>query len=399
MIFETEGWYEKATADEATPRCIAAFDLDSTLIKTKSGAKFARNATDLVLWSADVLPKLQQCVDDGCVLVIFSNQHGVSKGRPTKDMIRARIHEVANTLDLPIAVYMATGKDRFRKPCIGMWELFISRMGGEDRVNKLSSFFVGDAAGRKRDFSDSDLKFAINIELTFHTPENFFKGTPYTPSGLSLGDFNPHNFVTEGQFQMGEPHGDAEVRECLEQIVRPKTMGPLLMEGFATGDDGAPKKQTMVILVGSPASGKSTFSKRYLTINGYVWVNNDSSTTAKALKAAAAAIAEGKSVVVDNTNGTKTARAKYLEIAKKQGNVAMYCLKMETPKNLAMHLNVVREILTSGAQKRLAPVAFNMYFKRETEPDLNEGFDAIGVVEFKAHFSDAHDKFIFTRHS
>jgi bifunctional polynucleotide phosphatase/kinase len=37
---------------------------------------------------------------------------------------------------------------------------------------------VGDAAGRKdgkkKDFSDSDLKFSINIGIPFMTPEQFF---------------------------------------------------------------------------------------------------------------------------------------------------------------------------------------------------------------------------------
>ena len=40
-----------------------------------------------------------------------------------------------------------------------------------------SSFYCGDAAGRpataerKKDFNDTDLKFAMNIGLSFKTPE------------------------------------------------------------------------------------------------------------------------------------------------------------------------------------------------------------------------------------
>ena len=41
----------------------------------------------------------------------------------------------------------------------------------------------------------------------------------------------------------------------------------------------------MVIMVAPPASGKSTFCRRYLVPHGYVWINRDTlSTAAKCLK-------------------------------------------------------------------------------------------------------------------
>jgi hypothetical protein len=33
------------------------------------------------------------------------------------------------------------------------------------------SLFVGDAAGRVKDFADSDRKWALNVGIPFHTPE------------------------------------------------------------------------------------------------------------------------------------------------------------------------------------------------------------------------------------
>lgn len=35
-------------------------------------------------------------------------------------------------------------------------------------------FFIGDAAGRKKDFLDSDLEFSKNINLKFQTPDELF---------------------------------------------------------------------------------------------------------------------------------------------------------------------------------------------------------------------------------
>jgi hypothetical protein len=37
------------------------------------------------------------------------------------------------------------------------------------------SFFVGDAAGRAGDHSDTDRKWAINASLDFYVPEELFK--------------------------------------------------------------------------------------------------------------------------------------------------------------------------------------------------------------------------------
>lgn len=37
--------------------------------------------------------------------------------------------------------------------------------------DKATSFYVGDAAGRPNDFASTDRKFALNVELPFHTPE------------------------------------------------------------------------------------------------------------------------------------------------------------------------------------------------------------------------------------
>ena len=54
-----------------------------------------------------------------------------------------------NQLDLPINIYAATGKDRFRKPRTGMWDEFLEEQDlDEGSVDLESSFFVGDAGGR-----------------------------------------------------------------------------------------------------------------------------------------------------------------------------------------------------------------------------------------------------------
>jgi bifunctional polynucleotide phosphatase/kinase len=51
--------------------------LDGTLIKTKSGAVFPKDAHDWQLWSPKIVPTLQKLYEDGYKIVIFTNQRGI----------------------------------------------------------------------------------------------------------------------------------------------------------------------------------------------------------------------------------------------------------------------------------------------------------------------------------
>lgn len=77
-------------------------------------------------------------------------------------------------VDLPFQILVATSKDAYRKPNIGMWEFFCQSCNGDVKVDKKKSFFVGDAAGRGKDHGKSDKEFATNCGLTFYTEEEFF---------------------------------------------------------------------------------------------------------------------------------------------------------------------------------------------------------------------------------
>lgn len=75
----------------------------------------------------------------------------------------------------------------------------------------------------------------------------------------------------------------------------------------------ASDKQEMVILVGMPASGKSTFAKKYFVSRGYAHVNQDTlGTKAKCIKAAKQALDEGKSVIVSLSNVTITCKIRLI---------------------------------------------------------------------------------------
>lgn len=76
--------------------------------------------------------------------------------------------------------FIASADDEYRKPSTTLWDLFESKYNSGIKVDRNTSFFCGDAAGRKtathKDFTDTDLKFALNVGVPFKTPENLFLG-------------------------------------------------------------------------------------------------------------------------------------------------------------------------------------------------------------------------------
>jgi len=159
---------------------LASFDMDDTIITTRSGKIFAETADDWKWWHDAVPPKLRELASVGYKLVFFTNQSGIGKGTTDVEAFRQKIDAVQAALDLPILFLVATGSDNFRKPRTGMWDHLGSHLNDGVSPDMSKSFFVGDAAGRpsgggiKEDFSDSDFRFAYHLKLPFCTPDKFF---------------------------------------------------------------------------------------------------------------------------------------------------------------------------------------------------------------------------------
>ncbi len=156
------------------------------------------------------------------------------------------------------------------------------------------------------------------------------------------------------------------------------------------------KEKEVILFVGPPASGKSTFTKRHFLPYNYVHINRDTlATQEKCLKVMANALEEGKSVVVDNTNPAKAVRTEYINLAKKSGVKHIRCFKMNTDIELCYHLNYVRQNQTKGKVRRIPDVGFNTYKSRYQEPDKSEGFTEIVNVEFHPKFDSEESEIIF----
>ena len=170
-----------AVADATSKQIkIALFDLDYTLVKTLTGARFPCDKEDWRWWNLGVAKRLNEIAKEYLV-VIFTNQGAVVARKDAKlyTKFTQRVNGVvaATKLTEQVVVYAAPkNPDKLtRKPEIGMWtalEQFVAENGYS--IDKLRLYFVGDAAGRQGDHSDSDKVFAENVGIAFRTPEEEF---------------------------------------------------------------------------------------------------------------------------------------------------------------------------------------------------------------------------------
>lgn len=264
------------------------------------------------------------------LVVILSNQGGIGLDPKSKTVksdqkrlndFKQKAKVILHQLDLPISLYAATGRDKYRKPRVGMWETLLADRDLQSKdVDLEHSFFVGDAGGRtasgkiKADFSSSDRDLAHNVGIDFRTPEEFFlseEARPFTRL------FDPSMYLAR------------EVSVGIEnKVVKFTKKHPL----------------ELVLFVGSPGAGKSTFYWENLKDLGYERVNQDLLGSRKAcIQAATHFLKEGKPVAVDNTNAEMETRAQWIEIAS-DFQIPVRCVHFTASPKLCEHNDAVRSL-------------------------------------------------------
>lgn len=348
------------TKDVEARSKIAAYDLDGTLIKSKSGLVFPKNPDDWQLIYPTVPAKLKQLHSDGYKIVIFTNQASIGSGRLSAKHFLYKIKNITQRIGVPMQIFVATTNDKYRKPMIGMWQR-LEQKNDLVSIDKDNSFFVGDAAGRatnwahgkKKDHSSADRLLALNLSLKFQTPEEHFLNQK--PAPFTLPVFNP--------------------RQISNTDVCP-------------GTSITSSNQEIVLMVGCPGSGKSHFVKNYLKDYGYV--NRDTlGSWQKCIAAMESHITQKISVVIDNTNPDRSARKRYIDIGTKY-KVPIRCFVMTTTVEHAKHNNKFRE-LTDPTHAKVTDVIIDTYMKNYEQPSLTEGFAEIVNVNFVPKFQkDEH---------
>lgn len=108
---------------------VAAFDMDGTLIKTKSGKVHPVDTKDWQIAFPPISQKLKEHFDKGFKIVIMSNQASIGNGRVKIEDFKKKIEAIVEKLDVPIQAYIATGKSFYRKPTTGMWKTLAEKVG------------------------------------------------------------------------------------------------------------------------------------------------------------------------------------------------------------------------------------------------------------------------------
>jgi len=275
---------------------IAGFDLDGTIITTKSNRKFPIDENDWKIIDSKMVDEINKLTNYS--IIIFTNQLGLDK-KLGFDKFKQKINNIKKLFTQDISVIIAYDDDFYRKPLTGMWNLL-----DDYNILKGQSFYVGDAAGRKDDHSDSDLNFAHNIGIKFTTPELYLKNNF---SGINSDYINLKKWIKIGNVKIKK-----DPLEC-------------------------------VILVGFPGSGKSTFAKnQYLIHDNYEYINKDiDKTKEKINKKIISAIKNNKSIVIDNTNIDYTSRKKYIDMVNNH-NYIIKIIIFDIPINVSQHMMYYR---------------------------------------------------------
>lgn len=288
---------------------ILFLDYDWTIVKPKSNNIFPKDIDDWCWFRPSVPNIIKDYYNKGFAITIVTNQ--------SKQWKIDQIIEVLTLLKIPITIVISTEK-QYYKPSLHVLHEAIKDEQFK-KINKTKSFMCGDALGRPTDFADSDKVFAENIGIKVISPEDLF-------------------------------------------IIEKNTNITVVKEN---------KNQEIIVMVGMPGSGKSTFAinnfPNYSIIHGDIY-----KTTKNMLKFGKIQIDLKKSIIFDALNSTIKKRKEYIDFAN-DNKIQIRCIYMNTSLSEAMIYNSKRE-------KPVPKIVYNVYKKHFVLPTLEEGFYEINVI-------------------
>ena len=259
-----------------------------------------------------------------------------------------------------LSIFASLRNDGSRKPCTGLWREINEQLGP---IDPKTVTFCGDALGRpaefgaKRDFADTDYAFALNCGF----------GAVLSPEQLFLfGPPERQRFSTAAGSAVVAPFAAFQPDVCPASPNR----GPAevtILELCAPG-------KTLVILAGSPASGKSSLARKIKAHSPQeptprrVVVERDVTGGTHFSEIIVRGMLGGADVVIaDSTAATLKDRQALVDLAARYDYRALIC-HVTTPKETCMFLNKYRTEKTG--QPALPDVAIHTYWKRAGEsPD------------------------------
>ncbi len=335
-----------------TSNKIAAFDLDDTLIKTRSKKSRPIDNQDWMIAYDNIIPKIKKLHVDNYRIVIISNQKGISKTNVKLNEWKEKIDNIVKLLNVPIEVFCSLQDDEYRKPKPTWWNLI------DANIDKSKSFFCGDAYCNTTCFANTDYTFALNGGITFYTPDEYFQNLELDNVKL-IHDRSKWNIKYE-----------------IHYLLKNATYTEFIHEANKLN------KKELIMLVGYPGSGKSTLAKYFDKI-GYTIINQDiCGTKAKCIKTYNLAIKNNQNIVIDNTNTTKEHRKDYLDLAL-INNYLCVCIEIKIHDSIEVFKHNVnyRNYKSQGKNQTIPSVVYYTMRKKYKTPTVDEGFSQIRTID------------------
>lgn len=338
---------------------LCLFDLDNTLIETKSGKVFPEDRNDYKLLYENVLDIIKENYqNENDFFCIISNQRNLlkEKKRKQKDDFFYKLEEIENECkkkNIQCNYFISFEDDYYRKPLTGSFEFIKNKFKlNGNKINKSTSFFCGDACGRINDFSSSDLFYASNCKFLFYTPQHVFLGEP-----LPTFQFPSQTFL-----------------QCIDKPLPKIKVNNLFF----------------IMIMGPPTSGKSYLGNLLQNKYGGIILETEKiKTIEKMEKKIEESIQNIKSVIVIGTYPKKENRKRILKKVKDlENDINIYGIEMKVSKELMYHLNSFRVESSENRIKKIPDVAYRVYFKEYDEPTQQDGFQQIYQYSPCFHFSN-----------
>ncbi|GAA6005125.1 hypothetical protein JCM11491_002585 [Sporobolomyces phaffii] len=380
---------------------VAWFDFVGTLVEPISINKYCQSATD---WKwlerkqpkgsegreepdelPDVVVKVRELYDNGYSIVIYSS---TTLDEEYFDDFQEIVQAACTELDVPLHAFFSTGYDVYRSPCVGVWLEYEREWNGGQAVNLKKSLLVSHASGVGR--LDYARKFASNVALPFHIPGAFFHGED-VDAPWSLQGWNPKKFAHS------------------EWLYMP-TSTPLIPRQRSEFDDPI---ADVVLFVGPPASGKTSFYYRHFEKHGYERItSNDVDHLESKLRSTPAQ----HRYVLDFSLASRASRAPFVRLVKllsappaltspataapsltrePRPRCVVRCLEFVVSEEVCKHNSQFAELWdhSAGGRGYDTPEGRSREFTPEEEftewrmsvqaPKVSEGFDEMKQVRFK----------------
>lgn len=316
---------------------IVIFDLDGTIIKTKSGKIFPTNKNDWIFNYDNVISVMNNL--ENTIIGIISNQKGLKSDTQIKDW-QDKINNICKSVNFHF-VFASFKDDRYRKPMISSWD-FIKEKFKNLNIPNSNITYVGDAAGREGDHSDTDLKFSLNCGFKFSTPEKFF-GSKVSKQTLTI-TYPELTYYTKTNFN---------------------NVSKEIINKFKENE------KVLVVMVGFPGCGKSYLRKLFINeYSNFKYTNKDDIKNKVINNNLVSKHDENIDFVIDdNTNMSLKNRKDLFKIYKSHYKIGIY---FDYEIDLAMHLNFMR-MYWYGAEliKKVAYYTLNKNFDIPNEKEFD----------------------------